>query len=325
MRTREFGVNTPSQDHDQLCWAHTWLTSHADITQVSVASIQPGESLRLKGESKDHVTSMVQAGDMPPIIVHRPTMKVIDGTHRVTAAKRQHRDTIAVRFFDGTVDEAFVLAVVANAGNGLPMTTKDRKAAAARILGIYPDWSDRMIADTTGLSHHTVGGIRRKRSGGQFAHLNRRLGRDGKTYPPRPTAGRRAGANLIRADQKASVREVTRQTGALVGNTQNVRSPLRQSVEPMVPTNRGAGLGFHLARAKEILRRLWNDPEVRSHDKGKAMMELLSHSLRTAMDAQAAIRSAPEHYGNAMAEYAAACGDSWHRLAKDLLAKAHTG
>lgn len=93
----------------------------------------------------------------------------------------------------------------------------------------------------------------------------------------------------------------------------------------MVPTRRGVGLDFHLARAKEVLRLLWNDPAVRSPEKGKAMLDLLSHSLRTAVDAQAAIRSAPEYCRNSMAEYAAACGESWQRLAKDLRSKSQTG
>ncbi len=318
-------MDKSSQDHDQLCWVGDWLAADHDIEQVAVGSLLPGDSPRLKGESKDHITSMVEAGDMPAIIVHRPTMKVIDGTHRVIAAKLQHRDTIAARFFDGSVEEAFVLAVAANITHGMPLTSKDRKAAATRFLGVYPDWSNRMIAATAGLSHPTVATLRRKHSGGKNFHLNRRLGRDGKTYPPRSNERRQAGSNPIGTDQNASMREAARQTGVSMGSAHDVESPLRQSVEPMVATNRGAALGFHLARAKEILRRLWNDPAVRGPDKGKAMLDLLSHSLRITVDAQAAVRSAPEHSRDAMAEYAAACGDSWHRLVKDLRSKTQTG
>lgn len=319
------GVDNTSRSHGQLCWAHDWLTAEHDIVHVPIASLQPGESLRLKGESKDHTRSIVEAVEVPPIIVHQPTMRVVDGRHRLQAAILRDQEVIEAWLFDGTAEEAFVLAVAANVSHGLALTTKDRKIAAARILGMYPDWSDRAIAATTGLSNHTVAAVRRKCSGGQFAHLNRRRGRDGKIYPPNSNAGRQAAAELIRTDHNASARQIARQAGVSVGTAHNARARLPHSVEPMVPTTHGAGLGFHLARAKEILRGLWNDPAVRSHDKGKAMLDLLSHSLRITVDAQAAIKSAPEHCRNAMAEYAAACGDSWHHLAKDLRSKIQTG
>lgn len=301
-------MNNTSHDHGQLGWARDWLTSEHDIVDVPVASLRPGDSPRLHSESKADAQLIAAAVDVPPIIVHQATMTVIDGWRRVTAAQHRDQDAIAARFFLGTLQEGYVLAVAANTAHGLSLCTKDRKTAATRLLGMHPDCSDRMIAELAGLSHHTVAGIRRKCSGGQFAHLNKRLGRDGKTYPPRSSkAGNLAAANLA------------------AGTVHNARAQLQPSVEPMVPTSRGAVLGFHLARAKEILRLLWNDPTVRSHDKGKTMLDLVSHSLRITIDTQAAIRSAPEYCRNAMAEYAAACGDSWHRLAKDLRSKIQAG
>jgi hypothetical protein len=41
-------------------------------------------------------------------------------------------------FFDGDADAGFVEAVRANISHGLPLTVADRKAAAGRILGLYP-------------------------------------------------------------------------------------------------------------------------------------------------------------------------------------------
>ena len=161
VRTRGFVVDEVSRDDDGQLWARAWLASESPIVQVPVASLVRGDSPRLEGESKAHAAQMVDAADMPPIIVHQPTMQVIDGMHRLIAAPRGHQDTIAVRFFDGTTEEAFVLAVAANITHGLPLTRKDRKAAAARILDMFPDWSDRTIAATAGLSHHTVAVIRR--------------------------------------------------------------------------------------------------------------------------------------------------------------------
>jgi ParB-like chromosome segregation protein Spo0J len=326
VRTREFEVDNTSHDHEQLRWAHDWLESEHDIVQVPVASLMRGDSPRLKGESKADAQLMMAAVDVPPIIVHPATMTVIDGGRRVTAAKHRHQDLIAAWFFHGTVEEAYVLAVAANAAHGLSLCTKDRKAAAARLLGMYPDSSNRAIADTTGLSHNTVAAIRRRWPTGQFDQLARRRGRDGKSRPLSSDDGRQAAADLIRAGHNKSLRKIAREANVSRGTVQDVRDRLLRGVSPLVSAApRGAALNVHFARAQAALKRLWNDPAVRSHDKGKAMLDLLSHSLRTAIDAQAAIRSAPEYCRNAMAEYAAACGDSWHRVAKDLRSKIQAG
>lgn len=87
---------------------------------------------------------------LPPIIVHRATMRVIDGMHRLAAAKLRNDETIEVRFFEGTEQEAFVLAVKANISHGRPLSLTDRTSAAERIIVSHPAWSDRAIAVAAG-------------------------------------------------------------------------------------------------------------------------------------------------------------------------------
>ncbi|MFD0433138.1 ParB N-terminal domain-containing protein, partial [Streptomyces chartreusis] len=93
---------------------------------------------------------------MPPIIVHRDSMRVIDGLHRLRAAQLRGHSTIAVTFYDGTEADAFVLAVESNVRHGLPLSLPDRKRAAVRIIATHPQWSDRKIASVTGISPATV-------------------------------------------------------------------------------------------------------------------------------------------------------------------------
>jgi len=143
-----------------------------DVEVSVLTAAQPADRLsrmspRIHEENAEHVELLVAAGTaVPPIIVHRPTMRVIDGLHRLRAAQRCGRRTIGVRFFDGDEAAAFVLAVTANAGHGLPLSLADRKRAAARIVGCYPRWSDRKIASITGLAPGTVAGIRLSVSSG---------------------------------------------------------------------------------------------------------------------------------------------------------------
>lgn len=305
--------------------ARRWIESDAPIEQVPVASLLRGESPRSGGEKKSHAQLMVAATEVPPIVVHRPTMQVIDGAHRLSAAKLRHEETIAVRFFDGTIEEAFVIAVSANIAHGLPLSRKDRKAAAARILQMYPSWSDRLIASTAGLSHHTVAVIRRKCPTGQIAQLDSRLGRDGKARPLTYDEGRRAAAELIQADQSKSLREIAKEAHVSRGTVQDVRARLRQGVDPSVPKTPGAGPNFSLARGQAALKRLCANPAVRFNQEGKAMLQLLSRSLQLANEAQSMSRRAPEHCLDAVAEVATALSDSWSRLARDLHTKAKCG
>jgi len=88
-------------------------------------------------------------------------MGIIDGVHRVQAAILRGQKEIDAEFVDGSSEDAFVLAVRVNVDHGLPLSLADRKAAAERILDTHPDWSDRAIAAAVGLSHKTVGAIRR--------------------------------------------------------------------------------------------------------------------------------------------------------------------
>ncbi|WP_241779521.1 ParB/RepB/Spo0J family partition protein [Streptomyces natalensis] len=131
---------------------------NSDVVKVSVDAVRTGDSPRLDGEDEDHARALAELGTgLPPITVHRGTMRVIDGAHRLRAARLLGHTEIAARFYDGDEDDAFVLAVTMNASHGLPLTLADRTAAAARILTARPQLSDRRIGKVTGLSGTTVG------------------------------------------------------------------------------------------------------------------------------------------------------------------------
>jgi hypothetical protein len=153
------------------------------VVEVDVNSLSIGCSPRISGESSEHVEMLAAAqSPLPPITVHRQTVRVIDGMHRLLAARLRGQQKIAVRFFDGTEADAFVLAVKSNIAHGLPLTLADRKRAAKRIIALYPQWSDRMIAAAAGIVAGTVVEIRRKigadsaRSPGRLASPRKRCG-----------------------------------------------------------------------------------------------------------------------------------------------------
>jgi hypothetical protein len=209
---------------------------HLPSATVPVSQLLLTGSARSSGEDSAHTRILADCDDeLPPVIVHRPTMRVLDGVHRVRAAMLRGQDRIDVRFFDGDEASSFVLAVRANITHGLPLSLRDRKAAAARIIGLYPRWSDRLIASVTGLSHTTVATIRRPPASGQSGQLPDREGIDGRTRPANPGARRAAAASLLRADPAVSVRRVAKAVGLSPATVRKVREHLRRDLESAVP------------------------------------------------------------------------------------------
>jgi ParB-like chromosome segregation protein Spo0J len=150
--------------------------------------------------------------------------------HRAMAARSVGRSTIPAVMFDGDEAEARIEAVRSNIAHGKPLSLAEREAAAAGILDLVPDWSDRRVASVTGLSPKTVARLRRCRTEARAtedsAQLRGRVGRDGKLRPLDPAAVRRRVAEALRGDPRASNREIAKRTGASQATVRDVRQRL---------------------------------------------------------------------------------------------------
>ncbi|MEV4256382.1 helix-turn-helix domain-containing protein, partial [Spirillospora sp. NPDC049652] len=195
------------------------------VVRVEIAALSTRDSPRVLGEDPDHVEALAAVQDeLPPILVHRATMNVIDGMHRLRAARLRGDDRIPVRFFDGDAADAFVVAVQHNIAHGLPLSLADRKSAAERIIASHPQWSDRRIASATGIAPGTVAEIRRRTRG----TADVRIGQDGRARPVNGVEGRRQAAELIRKEPGLSLRQVARAVGISPETVRDVRNRLNQ-------------------------------------------------------------------------------------------------
>jgi ParB-like chromosome segregation protein Spo0J len=206
---------------------------------VSVLSLRPADSPRLNGEDKAHIARLAEAeASLPPILLHQPTMRVIDGMHRLMAASLQGRETIEVIFADGSEADVFLRAVEENVAHGLPLSLSDRRAAAERIITSHPRLSDRAIGQTTGLAAKTVAAIR-NRASDDVAQSNARVGRDGRVRPLDSRQGRQRAAELLVQQPEASLRNVARAAGLSPATVLDVRKRLKRGESP-VPRRQAA-------------------------------------------------------------------------------------
>ena len=98
--------------------------------EVPVSALAAGPYLRAGGTSDAHVRLLADAAadtQLPPILVQDDGWRVIDGAHRLAAARLRGDHAIRARFVDCTDAEALVLAMTANAAHGLaPVNRADR-------------------------------------------------------------------------------------------------------------------------------------------------------------------------------------------------------
>lgn len=304
---------------------------------VRIDSLLSGISPRFSGADKAHVRRLAEAGgDLPPIIVHRPTCKIIDGTHRVHAALLRGEEVIEAEFLDGSEDEAFVRAVELNIAHGLPLTMAERKLAAVRIAAGCPGLSDRAIARSCGLSDKTVAGIRR--SAPENPQPNARRGRDGRVHPVDGSDGRRRAGRALAARPDAPLREVARLAGISVSTAKDVRDRLQRGQDPLLP-GRGKPPGTAPAGAAPapmtspaaqprpddalrditvILDKLKRDPSLRFSDSGREFLRLLQLQCTALGKWPQLAEKLPGHCTGAAVQFARQCAQEWEAAARAL-------
>jgi ParB-like chromosome segregation protein Spo0J len=319
------------------------------VASIALGSLSSGFFLRGTGTDPAHVQMLAEVAsfsDLPPILVQKNSLRIVDGTHRFEAARQRGEQTIRARLINCTDNDAFILAVKANTLHGLPLSRADRVLGAKRILSWHPDWSDRAIGVATGLSAKTIAGIRRDSTdaGQQFS---KRLGRDGKRRPVTALEGRKRAAEFIIARPDASLREIARETDVSLGTVQDVRARMRRGLDPLTAGRVSPGLaavGGHDAGPEpaspsplpsrlgprnarrvtqeptwpEISRKLAGDPSLKYTEGGRAFMRwMIMHVSNTAKWTEF-VDSIPAHWVDDIGSIADQASEDWRHFAEYL-------
>lgn len=116
-------------------------------------------------EVLEEYTDAFRNGDtFPPVQVFEVERRlvIVDGFHRVEAAKRAKVETLPVkRVGSGSLQEARWHALGVNQKHGLRRTRDDKDKAVRLALKMYPGRSNRAIANHVGVSHPYVAKVRR--------------------------------------------------------------------------------------------------------------------------------------------------------------------
>lgn len=309
------------------------MTTEVPISDVAVAEF----SVRANGVDRDHLQLLVDSpARLPPVIVHRPTMAVIDGVHRLRAAALRGEATIQVRFFDGDAEAAFALAVRLNIAHGLPLSVGDRKRAARRILTAHPDWSYRYVAGMAGLSDKTVAALSRSMDT-EIPRSNIRLARNGVRRRVDSTQARLRTAELFRQDDTMSLREAASRTGVSVSTASDVRNRIRRGDDPLPVRLRSAaaapaprrpsdagGVENSAPMNREVLRqRLKNDPSLRFTEGGRTLIRWLEGPT-TASEWESVLESVPGYCRELISEIATMYAEDLRSYANTLKRRAST-
>jgi ParB-like chromosome segregation protein Spo0J len=310
-----------------------------EVVAVPIMSLRAGKSPRLNGEDKAHIARLAETElPLPPILVDRNTMQVIDGMHRLMAASLRAQQTIDVVFFDGSEADIFLRAVEENVAHGLPLTQSDRQAAAERIVATHPRMSDRAIGQATGLAAKTVATIR-KRSTEESQRSNIRIGRDGRARPLDASNARWRAAELLTDQPEASLRDVARAAGISPATVLDVRKRIERGESPVPERpaqNFGAGTGaVHDIRPPvppdappadvdpaATVEKLLRDPSLRNNERGKGMLRLLQSNAVGAEQLPDAATTVPPHCVAIVVQLASQYAQMWQEFARELESRA---
>jgi hypothetical protein len=228
----------------------------------------------------------------------------------VRAAQLRGQIVIRAILVDDKESEAFIRSVTANTRHGLPLTLRDRKQAAARLLRICPDKSDRAIAELAGLSGKTVGALRR--SIADLPRLEARVGRDGRVR----TLGSAPARGVIRGPWSAP-----REPGEDPRPREHAepavrRDPDRRPSAAAEAPGLATLLRFPAHRhPQQILADLMRDPSLRYTESGRTLLRGL-HQYATIADQPWAglLAAVPPYCLPAVAALAHGYATSWREL-----------
>jgi ParB-like nuclease domain len=141
----------------------------SQMLELSLIRVDGGTQPRAamdEGSVREYAEDMARGAAFPPVVVFYDGTDywLADGFHRYHAAKSSGRSEVAAEVRQGTLRDAVLFSVGANATHGLRRTNLDKRRAVRTLLADpeWAGWSDREIARRCGVTPTFVGSLRAK-------------------------------------------------------------------------------------------------------------------------------------------------------------------
>ena len=171
---------------------------------------------------------------LPPVEVWREPdtgqIYLLDGQHRVEAARRRRLTEIPITTFEGSRPEAEARARVANLWHGLPLTGAERRRVRMEVIERLYEYSNNWIAeDFLRCSSNTVAALRSNlEEAGRIPRLERFQRKGGGTTP------------RVRENVNDDAEDKVLDDG-LFGTERNIRPPADLLDKEIIPNNNDGG------------------------------------------------------------------------------------
>lgn len=295
------------------------------VVRLPIGAVRAGRPVRIGGVDAAHVRWLLGVAEeqLPPVVVRQETMSVVDGLHRLRAAELRGAAHITATLLECDDDlDAFIFTLLANkSGDGLPLTSADLAAAAEHLLRHRPQWSDRRIAAIAGVAPKRIARLRVHLGDGTEA----RVGRDGRARPTNSAWRRELVRELLLDQPHLSLREVARTVGVSPETVRAVRAGLcAENGRPVAPraittavrTTGVSGRADESMDRAELLRRLRNDPALRSSHRGRALLRMLYLQLEVHESWTEIREYVPAHCHDSLKAFARQNAVIWRGLAQ---------
>jgi ParB-like chromosome segregation protein Spo0J len=288
---------------------------------LPVAELRTESLVRIRPVDATHVAALAEVPDRwPPIVVASRTMTVLDGIHRVAAARQLGMTSITAHLFEGDDDAAFVEAVRQNVEQGLPLSLAERRRAAGRLLMSAPDRSDRVIGEICGLDHKTVARLRDEcgRPTGDVPRSDVRVGRDRRTRPVDVVGLRGRIADALADAPDDSLRQIARRVGASPETVRDVRARLTRGEDPVPEGMRAAHAAGPVPIPRPMPAPTWSaDTACKSEPESAAFAAWFDRGAES-VDWRSFVEAVPLSRAYEIADQARAFAGSWQAFAQAL-------
>lgn len=139
-------------------------TLMVDVKMLAIDRAMQQRSSVTKDAVDDYAEQMDAGKKFPAIEVVSDGVKhwVVDGFHRVLAAKKSKKHQILCHVVNGSKEDAIWSASAANLLHGVRRSNSDKRKAVAMALSVKPSASLREIADHCSVSHTMIAQIKRE-------------------------------------------------------------------------------------------------------------------------------------------------------------------